>query len=211
MRPGTIDSTSGTGRTSKAGSKAATVSKGRRPLDAYETPPHYIACLLSEVAFFGRIIEPCVGTGCISDRLRQLPSVRAVWTNDIDRKVKADTHIDAREIDAVKHYDWAVTNPPFACAQEIIEQAFEYAKNLAFLTRLSFLEPTNDREYFWQAHRPTQLIILPRYSFRLNDEGKKQTDNVTCCWIVWHEDGAPRGIVTFGRARARALEHMFYE
>jgi hypothetical protein len=47
------------------------------------------------------------------------------------------------------------------------------------------------------ANPPTNLIILPRYSFRLNDKGKRQTDNVTCCWIVWREIAMPQLPIRF--------------
>lgn len=176
----------------------------RRELDFYETPPHYIAALLSEVSIHGHVYEPCVGEGAIADALRALPAVRRVYTNDIDKKRKADTHYDSTIELPVINFDWAVTNPPFSDELEIIEMTQPNVHNMAFLARLSFLEPTEDREYFLDSNRPTQIIVLPRYSFRLNDEGKRQTDNVTCAWLVWHADKQNRGISFWSRARAQA-------
>ena len=175
----------------------------RRVLDFYETPPHYVASLLAEVNIFGRVYEPCVGEGAISNVLRELPSVRKVVTSDIDPKRKADMHYDARVETPGMPLDWIITNPPFSDELEILDLMMQCAPNVAFLARLSFLEPTEDREGFLEQNPPSQIIVLPRYSFRANDEGKKQTDNVTCCWMVWLEDRQPRRLRFFGRGRSR--------
>lgn len=168
---------------------------------------HYVAALLAEVNVFGRVYEPCAGDGAISNPLKQLPSVRAVVTNDIDKKRKADSHLDARtELPVVESgwFDWVVTNPPFSDELAILEQAIDFAPNVAFLARLSFLEPTEDREYFLSEHPPTQIVVLPRHSFRNNDKGERQTDNVTCAWLVWHADGMLRKPSFWSRGRAHA-------
>jgi hypothetical protein len=178
----------------------------RRELDFYETPPHYIAALLDEVNVFGRIYEPCSGEGAIADALRLVPAVHRVTTNDINPKRKADWTFDARTQSPTfgDPLDWVITNPPFSDELEILEASLPLAKNVAFLARLSFLEPTEDREYFLECNPPSQVIVLPRYSFRANDEGKKQTDNVTCAWLVWMEDRQPRRMKFYSRGRSQA-------
>lgn len=177
----------------------------RRELDFYETPPHYTAALLNEVNIFGHVYEPCVGDSAIADELRRLPSVRKVFTNDIDKKRKADTHFDARNQMPVNTFDWIVTNPPFSDEFEILSLALDACKNVAFLARVSFLEPTNERADLLENNPPTQIVVLPRYSFRDNDEGKKATDNVTCAWLVWHADGQFRRTSFYGRAKAQTI------
>lgn len=177
----------------------------RRAFDFYETPPHYLAALLGEVAVFGRVFEPCVGDGAIASRLRELPSVRRVLTNDLDPQRAADTHADARHAQAwPTNLDWVVTNPPFADEVAILEQALEAAPNVAMLARLSFLEPAEDRSGLLEAQPPHRIIVLPRYSFRLNDAGKRQTDNVTCAWVVWGA-AVERGVAVWGRSKATAM------
>lgn len=172
---------------------------GRRPLDFYETPPHYIAALLHCTQFFGTVYEPCVGDGAIASALKT--RCNKVITNDIDPKRRADTHYDACvEIPRLPALDWIVTNPPFSQAFEILTMSFSFAPNLAFLTRLSFLEPTSDREQFLENYPPNQIVVLPRYSFRANDAGKKQTDSVTCCWLIWRQKNPEiRGVSIYGR------------
>jgi len=165
----------------------------RRPLDFYETPAHYMEPLLQLIGPLTglRVYEPCVGRGHIS---RYLTDARELRTNDIDPACPADTHFDARLLDAwqtPEPWDWTITNPPFSDELLILNRAIEHSHNIAFLARLSFLEPTRSRAIFWDIYPPTDLIILPRYSFRLDDHGRRQTDNVTCCWIVRREDRPP--------------------
>lgn len=182
----------------------------RRELDFYETPPHYIAALLGEVNVWGHVFEPCVGDGAIANALRKLPAVGHVTTNDIDRNREADSHGDAKVLvsSAYGKFDWWITNPPFGEELPILENALDRCDNVAFLARLSFLEPTEEREYFLEQHAPDQVIVLPRYSFRPNDAGKRQTDSVTCAWLVWYADHAPRRTAVWGRGKSQAFADM---
>ena len=172
----------------------------RRPLDQYETPPH---CTWSRCWRWVRSRSgpstSRVGKWHIA---RYLTAASYLLTNDLDPDCSAAMHQDARSVAAwptATTFDWVITNPPFSDELAILQHALRCARNVAFLARLSFLEPTRSRAPFWQAHAPTDVIVLPRYSFRLNDEGKRQTDNVTCCWIVYRE-GRARG-TSFAVAR----------
>ena len=82
------------------------------------------------------------------------------------------------------NFNWVVSNPPFNQAFEILQRAFETEANIAFLLRLSFLEPTFQRQEFLAKHPPTKLIVLPRFSFTA--DGK--TDSVTCAWMIWERN-----------------------
>jgi hypothetical protein len=170
----------------------------RRALDQYETPPHYVAPLLELIGPLDglSVYEPCVGKWHIA---QFLTGARYLATNDIDPACAANMHHDARTeaawpaFDPVDEWqiDWAITNPPFSDELQILQNALTHSRNVAMLARLSFLEPTIERGPFWVAHPPTDVIVLPRYSFRNNDAGKRQTDNVTCCWLIYRE-GKPR-------------------
>lgn len=129
-----------------------------------------------------------MGEGAIAEWLHQ-QSVLAC-TNDIDKKRRADSHIDARNpklyhaaVDA--GVNWWVTNPPFNIIDEMLQVAITEIENVVTLARLSVLEPTEARRAIYQYYQPDMLIVLPRYCFRLNDEGKRSTDSVTCCWVGW--------------------------
>ena len=161
----------------------------RRPLDAYYTPEHLVAPLLGHMRPRGRLLEPCVGDGSIARLLSHLPQT-AVLTNDIDTKVFADTHLDASQellwscLHKTTHIDWVITNPPFSKAREILEHSLKYADNVALLLRLSFLEPTFERQDLLASNPPDAMIILPRHSFT----GDGKSDSVTCAWMVWGDD-----------------------
>jgi hypothetical protein len=177
----------------------------RRRLDQYETPPHYVEPLLELIGPLDglTVYEPCVGQGHIS---RYLTGAATLYTNDLDPACEATLHQDARDalawapITSECRIDWTITNPPFSDELEILQLARLASRNVAFLARLSFLEPTKTRAAFWAAHPPTDVIVLPRYSFRLNDQGKRQTDNVTCCWVIYRRGRPP--CLSFSRWRA---------
>jgi hypothetical protein len=133
----------------------------------------------------GRIFEPCVGHGHISSVLDF--SGLCVITNDLDEKHQADFHLDATKESSWKKFtkdqsfDWIITNPPFNGAFDILKNSLSSGANVALLVRLSFLEPTFERQEFLAKNPPSGMIVLPRYSFTEN--GK--TDSVTCAWLVW--------------------------
>ena len=82
----------------------------------------------------------------------------------------------------VSSIDFVVTNPPFSLASSILPLAYEHARvGVAFLLRLSYLEPCRDRADWLVQHPLTKLIVLPRISFT----GDRKTDSVTCGWFVW--------------------------
>lgn len=162
----------------------------RRPLDFYETPPHYIEALQRVIGVpSGRLIEPCVGKGAIVEQL----TVEGQWTtNDLNPRLPwAAHHLDATRQRLWRgRFDWAITNPPFSQELPILRHALRYCDNVAMLARLSFLEPTIERRLFWSRwQRNVEVIVLPRYSFK-KVRGARATDTMTCCWLVWRHNGA---------------------
>lgn len=79
-----------------------------------------------------------------------------------------------------KHID-IVTNPPFNEANRIVPAFVRAGHRCAFLLRLSWLEPTGDRQDFLAENPPSGLIVLPRYSFT----GDGKTDSATAAWMLW--------------------------
>lgn len=157
----------------------------RQPRDFYETPSHYVAALQKVIGRIttGTIVAPCVGGGCLLSYLDYAPRVRVI-TNDLDPRCSADHHRDATRAAswfAWGRPEWAIENPPFTHELPILRHALQYADNVAFLARLSFLEPTIERRLFWSRWQSTvEVIVLPRYAFT-----KPSKDTMTCCWLVW--------------------------
>ncbi len=168
----------------------------RRPHDFYETADWQVRALLENTRVAGSIFEPCAGDGAIVDPLRRRGY--RVTTNDLDPVRQADFNADATQPDLWQHIspDWTITNPPFSHAEAILRRALDTSRvGVAFLLRLSFLEPTRSRGPLLVANPPTSLIVLPRHSFT----GDGKTDSVTCAWMVWAKDAA-QTIVVIPRA-----------
>jgi hypothetical protein len=165
----------------------------RRRLDQYFTPELLLRELLRRVTIHGSVIEPCNGKGALTQSLLREHFVESVTTNDIDPALFDwnETRQDATNIAAPiwqKTYDWCVTNPPYNIADLVLRNAWERCNNVAFLLRLSFIEPTNKRAALLQELTPhlAHLIIFgsPRPSFTENG----RTDNVTTMWMIWRKE-----------------------
>jgi hypothetical protein len=200
------------------GHKSATTKLSERTLDLYNTPDWATRELLKRVAGIdGHIFECCVGDGRMAKVLgehlqirtaldagrsaRRVGQVnRTLTTNDINRKHKATLHRDATDPKAwAKHFpgcDWIITNPPFNVCPKIIPLAYEHARTgIAFLLRLSYLEPCGNRYKFLVEHPPNVMLVTPRISFKtvvsVNPKtGKRtisRTDNMTTAWFVWYK------------------------
>lgn len=156
----------------------------RSDFDYYPTPGFMTRSLLHFHPAIGgsKVLEPCSGGDAITHVLRAANC--EVVTNDFDPRHPAMTHADATTAAywvTAPRVDWVITNPPFNLAIDILRHALEHADlGVAFLLRKTFLEPTDDRGPWLQAHPPTRAIGQPRYSFRGSG-----SDSVSCDWCIW--------------------------
>jgi len=163
----------------------------RRKNDFYETSAFAVIELVKHINIKGVLFECCAGKGAISIPLRMHYPTSPIYTNDIDQSLPADQHFDATKKENWMHYtlptdnetiDWTITNPPFNKAYKILVNAYEHSRlGVAMLLRLSFLEPTYERQDWLAEYPPDELIVLPRFSFT----GDGKTDSVTCAWFIW--------------------------
>jgi hypothetical protein len=162
------------------------------------------ALLASVPEIGGRVFECASGDGAIARVLRDEGGLSVVTNDRAPRRV-VDVHGDAtraRVWSTVGPIDWTITNPPYAghLTLPMLERAYAAsAVGVAFLLRLSFLEPTKHgqracltpgrrrrrpaslpRGPWLAAHPPSRLLVLPRYSFTGGG-----TDSVTCAWMIW--------------------------
>jgi len=105
-------------------------------------------------------------------------------------------------LDLVQRYgrpDWVITNPPFSDAYQILQCALEAATvGVAFISRLSFVEPTRGRGPWLSSHPHDQRIVLERWSYT----GNGRTDASTTEWLIFVKDWRiltpPFGVSAFG-------------
>ena len=148
----------------------------RRPLDFYETPEWQVKALIKRINIEGVVFDHCVGDKAIS---KFFPGC---ITNDIDKNREANYHFDAtKKWEGFANLSWTITNPPFNWGFEILEQAFKNSNNIAFLLRLSFLEPTYQRTHLLSTNPPKCIIVLPRWSYKQNGN----SDTATTAWFIW--------------------------
>ena len=161
----------------------------RRTLDNYPTPGQLTRALLTRVSIEGVVLEPCAGARQIADVLQSHALIERVLMNDINPAYGYDLRDNAADPKAGiwrLQPDWVVTNPPFNQAMPILANAWDAALvGVAFLLRLSFLEPTNGRSAWLDAHAGylSDLVVFgsPRPSFT----GDGRTDSATVAWMVW--------------------------
>lgn len=160
----------------------------RDPLDRYYTPSWCALALIERVPELARpgarCVEPFAGRPLQLARALQAAG-HSVHTCDLDASAPVDWQGDAIGRDWTGHtYDAVVTNPPFSLALEAARSQLHLAPLVAYLLRLSWLEPTEDRGEWLAAHWPDQMIILPRPKY-LGAGGGVTSDSVTSAWLIW--------------------------
>lgn len=203
--------------------KKARKKKGeelRRDDDFYATPVWAIEILFGflhafDLPFEGSILEPCSGDGRIAR------AIRAEWkpdlpikTNDINRAMPADTHLDAEALVRAEmalgvRWDHIITNPPFSEIDRMMLAFYEaMTTSLVLFARLSLKEPTQARGRFLELHPPDMEIVMQRIKF--NGTSK---DTVTSSWFVWDERLRSQGrqIMRIVASRAPHAERALLE
>ncbi|MEG4286274.1 hypothetical protein QUB68_24395 [Microcoleus sp. A006_D1] len=176
----------------------------RKANDFYPTESAVTKQLLKRVSIAGTVLEPCAGNGAIASVIDKHEGIDVVYTNDINPAWICHCHADATKPEIWRGWqeanqcDWVVTNPPFNQAALILPLAYEAATvGVAFLLRLSYLEPAGNRGEWLRSHKTklTNLIILgqPRPSFT----GNGKTDSCTVAWMVWRKEARTDTIIDF--------------
>lgn len=176
----------------------------RLDLEFYETPQTLVKYLYSEHQIYGRVLEPCVGSGAI---IRACRDQAIEWiTNDLDPDFAAHYHEDATSPTFWNRFkpgstlltpnhryqpiDHVCSNTPFTPAIEIIDHAIQTAReSVAMYLRISIHEPLKEgiRRTWMHDHPPTKILFLPRFAYqRSGKTGKWTTDSATACWCIWN-------------------------
>lgn len=153
----------------------------RRKLDAYYTPPILTQALIDEFPEIrgGVLLDPCCGDGRMSQQLIAAGRFQRAILSDVATGGLDATRAESWAQWAEQGADWCVTNIPFCHSGTIPWRAIERGISAALLMRITFLEPTEDRQ--WLLRRPPDaMLALPRVSFTGTGN-----DSATCAWFVW--------------------------
>jgi hypothetical protein len=140
--------------------------------DLFDNAPFYIA---------GTVLECASGNGMIALPLKARGM--KVITNEIDPRIEADLHFDACDPNAdFTCVDWCITNPPFSLATPILINMMPRVRlGVIFQLRVTFSEPTIERDELFRRYNPNGQITLQRFSFTRNGS----SDSATTAWFVW--------------------------
>lgn len=165
----------------------------RIEMDVYETPRWCVDAILDKIyeSSMNMVLEPAAGSGNI---------VKAILDRNPEASVlaaepRAEAVRELREIkgcfpDQVEYidvphpgsYDLIITNPPFYCAQKMLEHSFSHQFNatICYLLRLNFLASQSRRDW-WLQHKPSGIYVLSK---RPSFTGGP-TDSCDYAWFVW--------------------------
>lgn len=170
--------------------------KERVANDFYPTMPALTQALLERVPIEGRVWSPCAGEGGVSKVLQD--KGLDVECGDIDPRFEGCQFFDAADPqcwrdrdeaqeDHIWAQDWTVDNIPFSKAHDILDLAHRHTRiGIAFLLRLSYLEPCKER-CNWLQTWSDQLTHLITFSPRPPFRDEPGADSVTVAWFVWQK------------------------
>lgn len=174
----------------------------RKQYDAYYTHQGLTLELLKylDLTQYKTALEPCVGDGHIYSVVSQKHPHLQWTTNDIDLTKQADYHFDVSYYDLFyedlphetadtvwtkpRKWDCCITNFPYNQQNEIVPLVWQHVDVLAFLCRLSWLEPTQKRAKWLKEneHHCKHQIIFSNPRPRFTEKGN---DSVTTMWLVY--------------------------
>lgn len=170
----------------------------RKQYDAYYTHQGPTLELLKylDLTQYKTALEPCVGDGHIFSVVSQKHPHLQWTTNDIDLTKQADYHCDAADYsneslyktwsDGIQeaYWDICITNFPYNQQNEIVPLVWQHVDVLAFLCRLSWLEPVEKRAKWLKEneHHCKHQIIFSNPRPRFTEKGN---DSVTTMWLVY--------------------------
>lgn len=147
------------------------------------------------------ITDPCAGGNLQTDDLIAHDMSYPKAINNIFGECDIDTY-DIREdslaefktnyltYNSTKEYDMIITNPPFACALEMIKKALDDVKDggyVIMLLRLNFLE-TKARKVFFDEYMPEYIYVHHK---RMSFTEHGGTDSCAYAHFVWRKGSNP--------------------
>lgn len=152
-------------------------------IDFYQTPEWAIKALLTRIDINNKkVVEPCCGNGAIAKLIPNCVGFD-IRTDDNVWGIKGKNIFEARD----KCCDIIITNPPYFCAQEIIEKSLNMAKDRVYmLLKLQFLESSSRYEFFQNTPLKNVYVFCKRITmYPGNDEKPKNSGQIAYAWYEW--------------------------
>lgn len=158
---------------------------GRRKSDFYPTPPEVVTALLG----FLRLPKKTVIWECAAGEGDMVAAIRAcgyerAWGTDISDGLDFLEAPDTPEIHF--GFDWIITNPPFALAEDFIRRAASMGKPFAFLLKSQYWHAKGRMKLFEELP-PSYILPLtwrPDFFFKDDHGGSPLMDVMWCVWLT---------------------------
>lgn len=127
--------------------------------------------------------EPAAGEGDMLETIRACGYERA-WGTDISDGLDFLEAPDRPNIHF--GFDWIITNPPFALAEEFIRKAATLGKPFAFLVKSQFWHAKRRLPLF-EEFTPSYILPLtwrPDFFFKDDHGGSPLMDVMWCVWLI---------------------------
>lgn len=158
-------------------------------LDHFPTPLWATRALCEHVIHLigARIWEPACGCGAMVRALKEYATL--VHASDVHdygwmHEVRDFTFVQRMET----FFDWVVTNPPFALAEEFVTRALRLSPNegVAVLVRTAFIESAGRYNSLFKSRPPAVMAQfverVPMVKGRLDRGASTAT---SYCWLIW--------------------------
>lgn len=157
--------------------------KARRAFDFYPTPPEVTVALVRFLRLGSGLCvwEPACGDG---DMVRALEACGlTVYGTDIrnGQDFLTRTHPDGVD----KHYNWIITNPPFAQSEEFIRHAAQIGKPFALLLKSQYWHAAKRIQLFRNIPPSCVLPLTWRPDFLFKEHDQKASPLMDMMWCVW--------------------------
>lgn len=161
---------------------------GRASNDHYPTPRWCTLALLKAIDLppGALVFDPSCGEGSLlsvfSERGHPTSGIELDEARGLDAQKLGHDVVVGDSLKLPWCAEYIIGNPPYSVAEDFVWKALEnpQVRLVAFLLRLSFLEPVNGRGTVFEIYPPNVYILPRRPSF----DGKG-SDNITSAWFVW--------------------------
>ena len=163
-------------------------------IDFYATPDWAVDKILEVANLGGQVLEPCAGNGAFA---KKIPNCIA---SDIrtDEGVYGDKGVDLFTIKG-SSTDVVITNPPYCCAQEVIEHCLKVArKRVYMLLKLSFLEGIKRKEFFEKTPLKKVYVFRKRVNMYPANIEEKPKNSGTIAYALYEWEHGYTGEPTIG-------------